>query len=564
MSSGDIVCTGWLIKSPPEKKLKRYAWRKRWFVLRQGRMSGNPDVLEYFRSKTSKKPIRVINLNECQVQMHQEASVIRREFQDHHIFVVKTAARTFYLVAKTEAEMNTWVHHISQICHFGPLDSETDSVESLSPTISSLQRSPSGSSHTSRMTDATSNSVQDFPTDTSSREGSHSESDSSLPSDYLFLSQCKTGPSSFSNRCNSWSHSSRLPDTLVDDVFSSPGCSSQPTTPSVLSESFSLLESVTSPAMGTKNPWPEVFMFDKNCSGLLRENCQDGETPPPRPPKPVYMMSKDGDMADPVQPIRACRKWSIDAALREDIEMNHRRNPEKRFSLSLPHRVTPFSCGPTSYCDDAYVPMKSPLVTSHDLSPDGYIPMSPCVVAMPLSNGTAELTPVPSPLPKLPPDMEPPPVNRSLKPRNKTRPPSLDLRSLTTIREHPARPILTRTMTEPCNPTGRSFWEEHHHHFNEGPGSSSGGGEEDGYIRMSQAERHPLRQQNGHILDEWPGKVSLDYLDLDFNLVSPSPAQQKLFLLDEEKVDYVLVDEKKTQALQNTKQEWTDVRQSKA
>lgn len=24
MSSGDVVCTGWLIKSPPEKKLKRY------------------------------------------------------------------------------------------------------------------------------------------------------------------------------------------------------------------------------------------------------------------------------------------------------------------------------------------------------------------------------------------------------------------------------------------------------------------------------------------------------------------------------------------------------------
>lgn len=30
----------------------------------------------------------------------------------------------------------------------------------------------------------------------------------------------------------------------------------------------------------------------------------------------------------------------------------------------------------------------------------------------------------------------------------------------------------------------------------------------------------------------------------------------------EERVDYVQVDEQKTQALQNTKEEWTDVRQS--
>lgn len=41
------------------------------------------------------------------------------------------------------------------------------------------------------------------------------------------------------------------------------------------------------------------------------------------------------------------------------------------------------------------------------------------------------------------------------------------------------------------------------------------------------------------------------------------PSAQKPFLSDEHRVDYVQVDEKKTQALQNTKMEWTDVRQSK-
>lgn len=40
-------------------------------------------------------------------------------------------------------------------------------------------------------------------------------------------------------------------------------------------------------------------------------------------------------------------------------------------------------------------------------------------------------------------------------------------------------------------------------------------------------------------------------------------SSQKPFLSDEHRVDYVQVDEKKTQALQNTKMEWKDVRQSK-
>lgn len=39
---------------------------------------------------------------------------------------------------------------------------------------------------------------------------------------------------------------------------------------------------------------------------------------------------------------------------------------------------------------------------------------------------------------------------------------------------------------------------------------------------------------------------------------------QKPLLADEYRVDYVQVDEKKTQALQSTKMEWKDVRQSKA
>ena len=91
-------------------------------MLRRGRMSGNPDVLEYYQSKNSKKPIRTIDLKECEVEMLDGQLRIKRDFHEKHLFVVKTSSRVFYLVAKTEEEMNSWISSISQICHFGSLE----------------------------------------------------------------------------------------------------------------------------------------------------------------------------------------------------------------------------------------------------------------------------------------------------------------------------------------------------------------------------------------------------------------------------------------------------------
>lgn len=57
---------------------------------------------------------------------------------------------------------------------------------------------------------------------------------------------------------------------------------------------------------------------------------------------------------------------------------------------------------------------------------------------------------------------------------------------------------------------------------------------------------------------------SVDYLALDFQPSSPSPHRKPSTssVTSDEKVDYVQVDKEKTQALQSTMQEWTDVRQS--
>ncbi|MEQ2184752.1 hypothetical protein GOODEAATRI_011346 [Goodea atripinnis] len=85
-------------------------------------MCGNPDVLEYYQSKNSKKPIRTIDLKECEVEMLNNQLRIKRDFHGKHLFVVKTSSRIFYLVANTEEEMNSWISSISQICRFGNLE----------------------------------------------------------------------------------------------------------------------------------------------------------------------------------------------------------------------------------------------------------------------------------------------------------------------------------------------------------------------------------------------------------------------------------------------------------
>ena len=102
---------------PLSFRLPVQAWKKRWFILRSGRMSGDPDVLEYYKNDHSKKPLRIINLNFCE-QVDAGLTFNKKELQDSFVFDIKTSERTFYLVAETEEDMNKWVHSICQICGF--------------------------------------------------------------------------------------------------------------------------------------------------------------------------------------------------------------------------------------------------------------------------------------------------------------------------------------------------------------------------------------------------------------------------------------------------------------
>lgn len=193
---GEVVCSGWLRKSPPEKKLRRYAWKKRWFVLRSGRMSGDPDVLEYYKNDHSKKPLRVINLNFCE-QVDAGLTFNKKELQDSYIFDIKTSDRTFYLVAETEDDMNKWVRSICQICGFNQSEENTDALRSIVSMNHAPRSSPaelSGANHhllRERKSSAPSHSSQPTLFTFDSPAG-HLQStlSASAPQDYLFLHQC--------------------------------------------------------------------------------------------------------------------------------------------------------------------------------------------------------------------------------------------------------------------------------------------------------------------------------------------------------------------------------------
>ncbi|XP_023149835.3 GRB2-associated-binding protein 3 isoform X2 [Amphiprion ocellaris] len=554
MSAGDVVCTGWLIKSPPEKKLKRFAWRKRWFVLRRGRMSGNPDVLEYYQSKNSKKPIRTIDLKECEVEMLNGQLRIKRDFHGKHLFVVKTSSRIFYLVAKTEEEMNSWISSISQICQFGSLEDHESSEEGFPHTPTSLQLSP----------------------DSPDRASVASQPDSSHPLDYLFLSQCETGSVSTS-RHDSFSNSDisleqKSSDDAVKDICTD--CSSSSISHASPSPCLFPSGRLTNPpfsapcisiALPSSSSSPlhhcatSVFQFDKPYSSA------SFETPPPLPPKPNHLseqLSDEGAHRPRAISVphfssngalfpRRTSLSSLDHIRIGDADCRLMRN--RRQSVNLPClNITQVQ----SYQDESYVPMASPSPALATVECDGYIPMSPMAFSFLNPNCSVESSPSLSQLMCPPGDLAPPPIHRHLKPHlRRPRPPPLDLRGLSTITECPTHLPLSRAMTESCFSKNCIPLERR---LENGDKSR-----DEGTTSSTMESRQQFSLTFDGAVQPWVRRSNLDYLSLDFNSASPSPVQKKPFLSDEHRVDYVQVDEKKTQALQNTKMEWTDVRQSK-
>lgn len=209
---GEVVCEGWLRKSPPEKKLRRHAWKRRWFVLRSGRLSGEPDVLQYYKNQQSRRPIRTINLNLCE-QVDAGLSFTKKELESSFVFDLRTEERTWYLVAESEENMNRWVSSICLLCGFNPTEDVPDrpplSVPSSVPVTS-------GSTAVSMPPPYDPVSVQ------------QQDSDPNAEDDYLWLSNCQSHirPPQGSSTSLETDYSDLYPAPSV--TSSSSSCSSSP------------------------------------------------------------------------------------------------------------------------------------------------------------------------------------------------------------------------------------------------------------------------------------------------------------------------------------------------
>ncbi|CAJ1085810.1 GRB2-associated-binding protein 1-like isoform X2 [Xyrichtys novacula] len=234
-----VVCEGWLRKSPPEKKLRRYAWKRRWFVLRSGRLSGEPDVLQYFKNPHSRRPIRTINLNLCE-QVDAGLSFTKKELESSYVFDLRTEERIWYLVAESEEDMNRWVSSICLLCGFNPTDDVPDR-----PSVSS-----SSSSTVSTPSIATVTGSVPPPYDPvrvrSSNPGSHPGED------YLWLSHCQshTRPPLGS----SISLETDYNDNLYPPASATSSSSSSSSSPSLLPNGVPLSSSTSSSGSRTA-PW---------------------------------------------------------------------------------------------------------------------------------------------------------------------------------------------------------------------------------------------------------------------------------------------------------------------
>ncbi|OXB78071.1 UNVERIFIED_CONTAM: hypothetical protein H355_013620 [Colinus virginianus] len=347
---------------------------------------------------------------------------------------------------------------------------------------------------------------------------------------------------------------------------------------------------------------PRTFTLDKNHNALAVAANDSPAMPPPRPPKPGQMEPRWGSPPQRLQPSESLGLAPMAATI-------PRRNTLPAVENSRLHRAS--SCetydypqhggssavqsvgsmndGYNSYLhakavvarshsadsEDNYVPMNpgsSPLIhaeKANDNAQNLYIPMSPgphhfdlvglSSATLPMHKGGAmaqchrRLS-----------EIQPPPVNRNLKPDRKAKPSPLDLRNNTVIDELPFKSPVTKSWSRPSQTFNAGSLQYCRPVSSQSITSTDSGDSEENYVAMQNPISASPVPSGTNSPAPKKSSGSVDYLALDFQPSSPGPHRKPSTssVASDEKVDYVQVDKEKTQALQNTMQEWTDVRQS--
>ncbi|NWJ00925.1 GAB2 protein, partial [Crypturellus undulatus] len=344
---------------------------------------------------------------------------------------------------------------------------------------------------------------------------------------------------------------------------------------------------------------PRTFTLDKNHNALAVGAGDLAAMPPPRPPKPGHMEPRSGS---PPQRPMASESLGL-APMAATIPRRHMLPTVENSRL---HRAS--SCETYEYpqhggsgahtltlcllrvpqqakaavarshsadSEDNYVPMNpssSSLIhteKANDNAQNLYIPMSPgphhfdlvglASTTLPVHKGGAmaqchrRLS-----------EIQPPPVNRNLKPDRKAKPSPLDLRNNTVIDELPFKSPVTKSWSRPTQTFNAGSLQYCRPVSSQSITSTDSGDSEENYVAMQNPISASPVPSGTNSPAPKKSSGSVDYLALDFQPSSPGPHRKPSTssVASDEKVDYVQVDKEKTQALQSTMQEWTDVRQS--
>ncbi|KPM10194.1 RB2-associated-binding protein-like protein [Sarcoptes scabiei] len=195
-SQHQIAHAGWLLKSPPEKRIWKTKWRRRWFVLKLSGQIPGQYVLEYYTDSSCKKLKGQIDLDQCeQVDAGLQLEIHKQNYDN--MFDLRTSKRTYYLVAGSEEEMNKWVECICAVCGL-----KIDSIQN------ELQLLPSLNSSTNNNNLSIGTKKHQYSPQPNrlehQQQSQQSTSESSLSTlNYIPISECYTGkPTNGSDNCS--------------------------------------------------------------------------------------------------------------------------------------------------------------------------------------------------------------------------------------------------------------------------------------------------------------------------------------------------------------------------
>lgn len=133
----NVVYSGWMVKSPPEKKFRltgawkifRARWKRRFFVLFKPEGSlPHQYVLNYYGDENCKRLKGVIDLEHCE-QIIESLDLELYPFLLAIKTFHKSKERTYFLATDTEEQMTTWVRNLCSVCGLKPEDNpNTDDI----------------------------------------------------------------------------------------------------------------------------------------------------------------------------------------------------------------------------------------------------------------------------------------------------------------------------------------------------------------------------------------------------------------------------------------------------